>query len=126
MIDKSVTKSIIINTIDTSGILLKTQYKTGKSDQEKKTYDTDKKIPDTSGLNKKQTIIQLSLILKIKYLVLLAWLRLHLFRPFKIRYPKLVILFKKTVMLQKYLTLRLNILPHLIIMNLQMKYLMQR
>ena len=95
MIDKSVTKSIIINTIDTSGILLKTQYKTGKLDQEKKIHDTDKKIPDTSGLNKKQTIMQLSLILEIKYLVLLAWLTLHLSRPFKIRYPKLMILFKK-------------------------------
>ena len=33
---------------------------------------------------------------------------------------------KKHIIMEKYQTLRLNILPHLIITNLQVKYLMQR
>ena len=67
--DKLVTK---INAIYTSGSVLKTQYNTNKSSLEKEVYDTDKKIPDTSGLVKKKIIVLGSLRLKVKYLVLMA------------------------------------------------------
>ena len=43
--------------IETSGFVLKTKYHTDKSDLEKKINDEDKKIPDTSGLVKKQIIM---------------------------------------------------------------------
>ena len=42
-----------VDAIDTSGLALKTQYNTGKSDLEKKINDADKKIPDISRLAKK-------------------------------------------------------------------------
>ena len=50
MYDKLVAK---VNNIDTSGFVLKTKYDTDKPDLEKKISDSDKKIPDTSGLVKK-------------------------------------------------------------------------
>ena len=42
-----------VNNIDATGFVLKTTYDTDKSDLEKKISDADKKIPDTSGLVKK-------------------------------------------------------------------------
>ena len=51
--DKLIAK---VNAIDTSGFVLKTQYKTDKSDLEKKINDVDKKIPDTSELAKKNRL----------------------------------------------------------------------
>ena len=42
-----------VNNIDTSGFVLKTKYDTDKTDSGKRISDTDKKIPDTSGLVKK-------------------------------------------------------------------------
>ena len=45
----------VIN-IDTSGFVLKTKYDTHKSDLEKQITDADKKIPDTSGLVKKDRL----------------------------------------------------------------------
>ena len=48
--DKLVTK---VNTIDTTGLVLKTTYYTDKSDLEKKISDADKKIPNTSKLVEK-------------------------------------------------------------------------
>ena len=51
--DKLVAKE---DNIDTSGFVLKTKYDTDKSDLEKKISDTDKKVPDTTGFTKKQTI----------------------------------------------------------------------
>ena len=48
--DKLVAK---VNSIDTSGFVLKTKFDTDKSDLEKKISDADKKIPDTSSLVKK-------------------------------------------------------------------------
>ena len=56
VIDKLVAK---LNNTDTSGIencVLKTKYHTGNSDLRKKISDTDKKIPDTSGLVKKNRL----------------------------------------------------------------------
>ena len=43
-----------VDNIDTTGFVLKTTYDTAKSDLGKKIIDADKKIPDTSGLAKKQ------------------------------------------------------------------------
>ena len=48
--DNLVTK---VDNIDTTGFVLKTTYDTDKSYLEKKISDVDKKIPDTSGLVKK-------------------------------------------------------------------------
>ena len=50
--NKLVTK---VNNIDTTGFVLKTKYDTDKSELGKKISDTEKKIPDTSGLIKKKT-----------------------------------------------------------------------
>ena len=52
--DKLVAK---VNNIDTIGFVLKTTYDTDKSDLEKKISDADKKVPDVSGLVKKQISI---------------------------------------------------------------------
>ena len=57
--DKLVGK--VIN-IDTSEFAVKTKYDTDKSDLSKKVSDADKKIPDTSGLVKKQ-IVMLKLLI---------------------------------------------------------------
>ena len=46
-----------VNSIDTSGFVLKTKYDAGKSDLENKLSDAEKKIPDTSRLVKKHIII---------------------------------------------------------------------
>ena len=48
--NKLVTK---VNNIDTTGFVLKTKYDTDKSELGKKISDTEKKIPDTGGLIKK-------------------------------------------------------------------------
>ena len=47
MDDKLVLK---VNSIDTSGFVLKSKYDTDKSDLENKIIDADKKNPDTSEL----------------------------------------------------------------------------
>ena len=47
MDDKLVLK---VNSINTSGFVLKTKYDTDKSDLENKIIDADKKIPDTNEL----------------------------------------------------------------------------
>ena len=52
--DKLVAK---VNAIDTSEFVLKTKYDRDKSNLEKKINDADKKIPDASGLVKKQIIM---------------------------------------------------------------------
>ena len=45
-----------VSNIDTSGFVLKTKYDAHKSDLEKQITDADKKIPDTSGLVKKDRL----------------------------------------------------------------------
>ena len=67
--DKLVTK---VNNIDTSGFVLETKYNTDKSDFEKKIGNADKKIPDTSVLNKINLIMLKLLKKKVKYLVLVV------------------------------------------------------
>ena len=51
---KLVTK---VDNIDTTGFALKTTYDTDKSDLEKKISAAEKKIPNTSGLVKKQILV---------------------------------------------------------------------
>ena len=52
--DKLVAK---VNNIDTSRFVWKSRYDTDKSNVEKKIRDADKKMPDTSGLVKKQILM---------------------------------------------------------------------
>ena len=66
--DKLVAK---VNAIDVSGFVLKTQYDTDESGAEKEINVTDNKIPDISGFNKKQIIMQKWVRLKAKYLIFL-------------------------------------------------------
>ena len=47
-----------VSNIDTTGFVSKTKYDTDKSNLEKKISDADKEIPDSSGLAKKQIIMQ--------------------------------------------------------------------
>ena len=67
--DKLVTK---VNNIYASGFDLKTKHDTSKSDLKKKIIDTDKKIPDTSGLAMKQIMMLKLLKWKVKDLVLVV------------------------------------------------------
>ena len=53
MYDKSVAK---VNNIDISGFVLKARYDIDKSNLGKKISDADKKIPETSGLAKKNRL----------------------------------------------------------------------
>ena len=66
--DKLVAK---VNAIDVSGFVLKTQYDTDESGAEKEINVADNKIPDISGFNKKQIIMQKWVRLKAKYLIFL-------------------------------------------------------
>ena len=86
--DKSVTK---VNNIDTSGFVLETKYNTDKSDFEKKISNADKKIPDTSVLNKINLIMLKLLKKKVKYLVLVVQLLMLHWLQLKIKYLMLVI-----------------------------------
>ena len=51
VVDKIVDDKLVakVNAVDTSGFVLKTQYKTDKLGLKKKTDDIDKKIPDANG-----------------------------------------------------------------------------
>ena len=51
--NKLVTK---VNNIDHTGFVLKIKYDTDKSDLEKKISDAEKKMPETSGLDKKTNL----------------------------------------------------------------------
>ena len=114
MYDKLVMK---VKVIDNNGFLLKTQYNTDKSGLEKKIDDADKKYLMLVGLLKKLR----SLRLKLKYLLLLAQLLLLPLMLLKIRYLTSGIYSKRQIIMLKYQTLYVNILPHLIIMDLRMK-----
>ena len=59
----------MVSTIDTSGSVLQTQCNTDKSVLENKIDGASKKIPYTSAIVKKQTIILRSLKLKLNYLI---------------------------------------------------------
>ena len=65
--DKLIAK---VNNIDTSEFVLKIQNNTNK-------LDSEKKIPDTNGIVKKQIIMLRLLNWKIKYQVLVAQLQMY-------------------------------------------------
>ena len=67
-----------------------------------------------------------SLRLKVKYQARLAQLLLLPLKLLRIRYPIYAIQSEKQIITQKYQELNLNILPHLIIINLPLKYLIIR
>ena len=86
--DKLITK---VNAIDTCKFVLKAQYNTNKSGLKKIINGADKKVPHTSVFVKKQIAIQRSLILRVEYIALLAWLLPLLLILLRIRYPTSVI-----------------------------------
>ena len=59
----------MVSTIDTSGSVLQTQCNTDKSVLENKIDGASKKVPCTSAIVKKQSIILRSLKLKLNYLI---------------------------------------------------------
>ena len=61
--DKLVTT---VNTIDTSRFVFKIQYNTNKPGLRTKIDNTDKKVPDISGLVKEQILMLRYLRLKVK------------------------------------------------------------
>ena len=99
-----------------------------KSGLEKKLHDTGKKLPDTSEIAKKQITVKIEgKISSINGLATTAALN-----AVENKIPNIINLVKKKkkkkkkqIMMQKYETLNLNILPHLIITNFRMKYLVQ-
>ena len=58
LLKKTVYEKLVtmFNDVITSGLVLKTPYSTDKSGLEKKTNDSDQKIPDTSCLVKKSRL----------------------------------------------------------------------
>ena len=110
--DHLVTK---FNAIDNTVFVLKTQYKTNKSGLEKKLMLKIRKHLTLVESLKRQIIMIRSLILKVKYLALLALLLLPLLMKLKKTYVKLTT--QKHIITPKYQTLRLNIILFVIIMS---------
>ena len=67
MHDKLVAK---VNNIDVSGFFLENKYDTDKKNLEKKISDTNKKIPDTNSLVKKQIPMLKLTKQRVEYLIL--------------------------------------------------------
>ena len=67
MYDKLVAK---VNNIDVSGFFLENKYDTDKKNLEKKISDTNKKIPDTNSLVKKQIPMLKLTKQRVEYLIL--------------------------------------------------------
>ena len=110
--DKLVTK---VNNIDTSGFVLKTKYDTDKSDLENKISDADKKIPDTSGLVKKQIIMPKLLKQKVKYLLSVVQLQLLHYVQLTKKRKNVSNLVKKTDYTQKLMKLKRKLLIIMVI-----------
>ena len=110
--DHLVTK---FNAIDNTVFVLKTQYKTNKSGLEKKLMIKIRKHLTLVESLKRQIIMIRSLILRVKYLALLALLLLPLLMKLKKTYVKLTT--QKHIITPKYQTLRLNIILFVIIMS---------
>ena len=119
--DKLVTK---VNALNTSGFVLKTQYNTNKSGQEKEIDATDKKIPGTSGLVTNSDAKITKIEGKIPFIIGLATTAaLSAFENTILNVSDLVKQKNYDVKRQK---LRLNILLLQVIVNLRVKYLTQR
>ena len=114
MYDKLVTK---VKVIDNNGFLLKTQCNTDKSGLEKKIDDAGRKISDASGLVEKTKITEI----EVKIPIITGSATTAALMLLKIRYLTSGIYSKRQIIMLKYQTLYVNILPHLIIMDLRMK-----
>ena len=106
--------------------LKKTQHNTDKSGLEKKINDADKKIPDTSGLVKKTDYNAKITEIEGKIPSITGLATTAALNAVESKIPNVSNLVKKQIVLQKYQILSLNILPHLIIISLRVKYSMQR
>ena len=115
MYDKLVAK---VNNFDTSGFVLKTKYNTDKSYLEKKIRDADKKIPNISEVIRK--VDNNTKINEIeKKLPSTAGLATNAaLTAVENKIPDVSILSKKKIIMQKYQTLKINILLWLITIHL--------
>ena len=115
MYDKLVAK---VNNFDTSGFVLKTKYNTDKSYLEKKIRDADKKIPNISEVigkvdnNTKINEIENKLPSTAGLATNAA------LTAVENKIPDVSILSKKKIIMQKYQTLKINILLWLITIHL--------
>ena len=71
VVKKTVYKKLVTK-VNSIGFVLKTKYDTGKSNLENKISDAEKRIPDTSGLVKKQIIVHSEIEGKIPRIIGLA------------------------------------------------------
>ena len=115
MYDKLVAK---VNNFDTSGFVLKTKYNTDKSYLEKKIRDADKKIPNISEVIRK--VDNNAKINEIENkLPSTAGLATNAaLTAVGNKIPDVSILSKKKIIMQKYQTLKINILLWLITIHL--------
>ena len=115
MYDKLVAK---VNNFDTSGFVLKTKYNTDKSYLEKKIRDADKKIPNISEVIRK--VDNNTKINEIENkLPSTAGLATNAaLTAVENKIPDVSILSKKKIIMQKYQTLKINILLWLITIHL--------
>ena len=115
MYDKLVAK---VNNFDTSGFVLKTKYNTDKSYLEKKIRDADKKISNISEVIRK--VDNNTKINEIeKKLPSTAGLATNAaLTAVENKIPDVSILSKKKIIMQKYQTLKINILLWLITIHL--------
>ena len=115
MYDKLVAK---VNNFDTSGFVLKTKYNTDKSYLEKKIRDADKKIPNISEVIRK--VDNNTKINEIENkLPSTAGLATNAaLTAVENKIPDVSVLSKKKIIMQKYQTLKINILLWLITIHL--------
>ena len=115
MYDKLVAK---VNNFDSSGFVLKTKYNTDKSYLEKKIRDADKKIPNISEVIRK--VDNNTKINEIENkLPSTAGLATNAaLTAVENKIPDVSILSKKKIIMQKYQTLKINILLWLITIHL--------
>ena len=112
-----------VNAINTNGFVLKTQYNTDKLGLKKKIDDVDQKILDTNGPVKNTDYN--ARITQIKGPGITGLATTTLLTAVENNIPNINNLFKKHILMQKYLILSLNNLLHLIPISLHVIYLMQ-
>ena len=115
MYDKLVAK---VNNFDTSGFVLKTKYNTDKSYLEKKIRDADKKIPNISEVIRKVDNNTKINEIEIKLPSTAGLATNAALTAVENKIPDVSILSKKKIIMQKYQTLKINILLWLITIHL--------
>ena len=107
MYDKLVAKE---NNFDTSGFVLKTKYNTDKSYLEKKIRDADKKIPNISKVIRKLDNNAKINEIENKLPSIAGLATNAALTTVENKIPDVSILSKKKIIMQKYQTLKINIL----------------